>query len=204
MFEKGKKYLVIVLTVLSVGVVYAASRDALSRSISAGVDSAYTRHTEELTVQVLSLIDKMEQAADKDQMEDVIKYATLVNEKATSLESALAFEQTARGEKDPVAIINGSPTPGWALFRAGFAKDFLVLAKVIKAQMPLPKAIEQYKSLAKTNGVFGYLTGKKSHMSVYVSSIAEAFKRWSGCSEQITAANEQGLIVKSAQDFCNK
>ena len=193
-----KKYLVAVLAVVSVYVLYAASNSRLVDAVSAGVEAGNAERVEVLKEQVFQSVNAMDKAAEEDRMDDVIKYATEAKERAKSLEGAL------HGQKSTPAIVNGEFNPGYALFRADFADEFLVLAKVIRGDITLESALNRYASLTKKDGVFAYLTGKRGHIRVHYMPIAEAFKRWEGCSAQVGKAKEQKLVVKSPEDFCRR
>lgn len=194
-----KKYIILVLAVLSVGMLCGTSR---AGSPEGGKTTpSHASNVKTLTDEILRLVVEMDEAADKDDMATVIETATEIKQTATRLKA-----KTTPQERQQVAVIQlggeDTYTPGYALYRAQYANEFLVLARVINGETSLANAIQENPSLADDQGVVGYLSGKHSHMNIRYLPIAEAFKRWKNCSYELGAALQEGLVTKSPKGFC--
>ena len=192
-----KKYIILMLAVVSVSVLCGTSR--------AGTDPKETQET--LTRKILGLVVQMDEAADDDNMPLVIETASAIKGEVKKLEGKTTPQQRQQVALIQVATNDGYEdryTPGYALFRAAFADEFLALARVINGEKTLADTIRENPSLAQDGGVVGYLQGKVKYMDVRYLPIAEAFKRWKNCAYEVAAAQKEGVVAKSPKDFCGK
>lgn len=137
----------------------------------------------------------MNQAVEDGQFEKVAQLADQVIVLSQRLKKQLPPDA-------PVAIVNGRATPGYVVFEASVAPEFLVLAQIMLGKISLAQAVEENPSLARQDGFFAWITGVISHMNVRYVSMAEAFRSWEKCPAEVAAAKDKGVITKDSAHVC--
>ena len=149
----------------------------------------------ELTGNLQRDLGLLNQAADEGKFKKVISLANQVLKEAKQLKPLVPAQ-------DPVAIINEEPTPGYLLLQAQTAEEFLLIAQILVGKARLAQVLNQRPDLLEDAGFFGWVSGNVKRMSPDLAPMAEQFRAWDKCEEELNFAQAQGVSVRPAHEVC--
>ena len=82
-------------------------------------------------------------------------------------------------------------------------EEVVILSEVMLGKKSLAQAIEENRSFAKKEGVIAFLTGNVKYMNSNFVYLGDAFQAHKSCVKEVSAAFKEGVIEKSAEEFCN-
>lgn len=150
---------------------------------------------EVLKEQLMQDISLLNQAADKRDFKKVEQLGKQVIAQAKKLK-----KQVPANEK--VAIINGNPTAGYVLVQAQVAHEFVLMAQIMQGKVHLGEVIDNNSQLHRGVGFFAWITGNASSMNVDFAPMAEQFREWKKCAQELNLAQERGVYVRPASEVC--
>lgn len=140
-------------------------------------------------------ISLLNQAADKRDLKEVERLGKQVLAQAKKLK-----KQVPSHEK--VALVNGKPTAAYVLLEAQTAREFVLMAQIMQRKTSLAQVLDKDSRLREGNGFFAWLTGNVAQMNVSFVSMAEQFREWKKCAQELNLAQERGVYVRPASEVC--
>lgn len=140
-------------------------------------------------------LDLLNQAADNKKLNDVITIGTRVMKEAERFKKYV-------DPNDKIAVINDHPTPGYLLWEAQIAEEFVVIAQILQHKTTLAKALKKHADLSQDFGLFAWITGRVDSINFLFYSMSEQFIQWKECPKAISEAQEKGLSVLPVKQVC--
>ena len=172
----------LLLIVLLVGVLFPAGAAPQADGLANRVDRADLQTLKDRVEQDMTALN---QAADARNLKEVVLLGKRVVEEAKALE-----KHVRPGDK--VALVDGEPNPGYVVWEAQPAEEFVLLAQILQGKARLARTVDQHPDLLNHHGFLGWVTGNVPQMHVNYISMAEHFVNWKNCEAEILFAQEQG------------